>query len=474
MEFGLGLVTAPPDPECASGECDGFVVPHTIPSPQTATVNSMFPSVTTSSPATDVEPPEDADGLPNLSFPAYMQGIYTTWCLVLLLVGLAGNILVPVLVLRDRELRGASTSIFIVNLVAADLLVLVVCLPALLCELYAPPDVWVLPPSMCKVVPYVEFTVAHASMLTILAISVERYRAICHPLTAAATCSRARATAACLLVWVLATSITSPVIALTEYERTNYVDDSVVPVCYTRIDKLWAKVFVVSSMVVLFFLPLIILVLLYWRIARQLLLEDKQLCRDKPNPNLQARKQVVVMLGTVVVVFFVCLLPYRVFSLWIIFTSKETEQSLGQEVHFNLLYATRTLVYVNSAINPVLYNVTSSKFRGAFFRLLGLRGADGTTSSTHQTTTTTTASASLSSTLNKSRHPWKSQRLLVRCSYTCLSWEGETRPLVDRRPARAATWASTNAAIQQSPAASPFLARAPCTRAAVKEAESFV
>ncbi|XP_063595794.1 orexin receptor type 2-like [Penaeus indicus] len=424
MEFGLGLVTAPPDPECASGECDGFVVPHTIPSPQTAAVNSMFPSVTTSSPTADVEPPEDADGLPNLSFPAYMQGIYTTWCLVLLLVGLAGNILVPVLVLRDRELRGASTSIFIVNLVAADLLVLVVCLPALLCELYAPPDVWVLPPSMCKVVPYVEFTVAHASMLTILAISVERYRAICHPLTAAATCSRARATAACLLVWVLATSITSPVIALTEYERTNYVDDSVVPVCYTRIDKLWAKV--------------------------------------------------VVMLGTVVVVFFVCLLPYRVFSLWIIFTSKETEQSLGQEVHFNLLYATRTLVYVNSAINPVLYNITSSKFRGAFFRLLGLRGADGTTSSTHQTTTTTTASASLSSTLNKSRHPWKSQRLLVRCSYTCLSWEGETRPLVDRRPARAATWASTNAAIQQSPAASPFLARAPCTRAAVKEAESFV
>lgn len=470
MEFGLGLVT--PDPECASGECDGFVAPHAIPSAQTAAVNTMFPSVTASSPASN-EPPEDDGGLPNLSFPAYMQGIYTTWCLVLLLVGLAGNILVPVLVLRDRELRGASTSIFIVNLVAADLLVLVVCLPALLCELYAPPDVWVLPPSMCKVVPYVEFTVAHASMLTILAISVERYRAICHPLTAAATCSRARATAACLLVWVLATSITSPVIALTEYERTNYVDDSVVPVCYTRIDKLWAKVFVVSSMVVLFFLPLIILVLLYWRIARQLLLEDKQLCRDKPNPNLQARKQVVVMLGTVVVVFFVCLLPYRVFSLWIIFTSKETEQSLGQEVHFNLLYATRTLVYVNSAINPVLYNITSSKFRGAFFRLLGLRGADGTTSSTHQTTTTTTASASLSSTLNK-RHPWKSQRLLVRCSYTCLSWEGETRPLVDRRPARAATWASTNAAIQQSPAASPFLARAPCTRAAVKEAESFV
>lgn len=61
-----------------------------------------------------------------------------------------GNVVVPVLVVRDRELRAASTSIFIVNLVAADLLVLVVCLPTLLSELYAPPSVWVLPPSMCE------------------------------------------------------------------------------------------------------------------------------------------------------------------------------------------------------------------------------------------------------------------------------------------------------------------------------------
>lgn len=32
--------------------------------------------------------------------------------------------------------------------------------------------------------------------------------------------------------------------------------------------------------------------------------------------------QVVVMLGTVVVVFFVCLLPHRIFSLWFIFTTE--------------------------------------------------------------------------------------------------------------------------------------------------------
>ncbi|KAK7083877.1 hypothetical protein SK128_017166 [Halocaridina rubra] len=194
--------------------------------------------------------------LPDVSFPAYMKGVYTAWGLLLLLVGLVGNLMVPLVVAKDRELRVATTSVFIVNLVVADLLVLIICMPTLLSELFAPPSIWILPESMCKFVPYVEFTVAHASLLTIMAISIERYRVICHPLTAAANCSRARALCACILVWVIAT------------------------------------VFVVSATVLLFFLPLLVLIVLYWRICKQLLLEDKQLCNDKPNPNLQARKQV--------------------------------------------------------------------------------------------------------------------------------------------------------------------------------------
>ncbi|KAL4148967.1 hypothetical protein QTP88_003096 [Uroleucon formosanum] len=67
-------------------------------------------------------------------------------------------------------------------------------------------------PPLCascgKAVPFVELTVAHASVLTILAISFERYYAICEPLRAGYVCTKTRAMIICLLAWGLAALFT--------------------------------------------------------------------------------------------------------------------------------------------------------------------------------------------------------------------------------------------------------------------------
>lgn len=55
-----------------------------------------------------------------------------------------------------------------------------------------------------KLVPFVELTVAHASILTILAISFERYYAICEPLKAGYVCTKARAMVICVVCWCIA------------------------------------------------------------------------------------------------------------------------------------------------------------------------------------------------------------------------------------------------------------------------------
>lgn len=63
-------------------------------------------------------------------------------------------------------------------------------------------------PFVGKAVPFVELTVAHASVLTILAISFERYYAICEPLKAGYVCTKTRALMICLLAWAVAAIFT--------------------------------------------------------------------------------------------------------------------------------------------------------------------------------------------------------------------------------------------------------------------------
>lgn len=61
-----------------------------------------------------------------------------------------------------------------------------------------------LSPFAGKLVPFIELTVAHASILTILAISFERYYAICEPLKAGYVCTKTRAMVICVVCWFVA------------------------------------------------------------------------------------------------------------------------------------------------------------------------------------------------------------------------------------------------------------------------------
>ncbi|XP_075152673.1 thyrotropin-releasing hormone receptor-like [Haematobia irritans] len=204
-----------------------------------------------------------------------------------------------------------------------------------------------------------------------------------------------------------------PIVLIATYSLETYYDGSIVAVCYTSADTFWSAFYFIASITVFFLIPFAILVLLYTAIAYKLLRRHSEFQRPTspqtttmgpgttsaatttitPSPskaqlstrrgttanvnshpqnnNLRKhRQQVIFMLVAVVASFFVCLLPFRAFTLWVIASSNEDVVSLGLEGYYNILYFCRIMLYLNSALNPILYNLMSSKFRTGFWRLM--------------------------------------------------------------------------------------------------------
>lgn len=149
----------------------------------------------------------------------------------------------------------------------------------------------------------------------------------------------------------------------------EYVDGTMVPVCLTKADTFWPVFYflVINSM---FYLgPFVLLLFMYSVIARHLMADPGTNCSERAF-NVRARKQVVAMLVTVVVAFFVCLLPFRLFTLWIILAPSQILVDIKMDNYYRILYSCRIMLYLNSAVNPMLYNLMSSKFRQGFRSLL--------------------------------------------------------------------------------------------------------
>ena len=172
--------------------------------------------------------------------------------------------------------------------------------------------------------------------------------------------------------WTIAISSTLPMLSITEITTAEFIDGSLVPVCSNTLQIGWHPIYYFVIVITFFLFPFLILLAVYLLIARRLTSDSKALASSTNHFKRQAqvRRQVVLMLASVCITFFICLLPFRLMTLWIIFSTPEDILNLGMETYYSLLFACRILLYVNSSANPILYNLISSKFRTAFCRVL--------------------------------------------------------------------------------------------------------
>nr|6IQL_A Chain A, D(4) dopamine receptor,Soluble cytochrome b562,D(4) dopamine receptor [synthetic construct]6IQL_B Chain B, D(4) dopamine receptor,Soluble cytochrome b562,D(4) dopamine receptor [synthetic construct] len=175
-----------------------------------------------------------------------------------LLIGLvlAGNSLVCVSVASERTLQ-TPTNYFIVSLAAADLLLAVLVLPLFVYS-EVQGGVWLLSPRLCDTLMAMDVMLCTASIWNLCAISVDRFVAVTVPL-------RYNQQGQCQLLliaatWLLSAAVASPVVC-----GLNDVPGRDPAVC-----RLENRDYVVYSSVCSFFLPCILMLLLYWATFRGL------------------------------------------------------------------------------------------------------------------------------------------------------------------------------------------------------------
>ncbi|XP_066275381.1 QRFP-like peptide receptor [Branchiostoma lanceolatum] len=308
--------------------------------------------------------------------PSTSLWVVTVVYCVIFVVGVSGNMLVGIVVWKNVDMR-TPTNFFLVNLSIADLLLLVVSMPVALLETWIPAP-WMLGRFMCLISYYNEHLVFQASILTISAIGVERYYAICHPLKAKLNLTRRRIFCSIAAIWAFSLALSSPMFTITDLiehrlNETNGTD--VIVVCITDAGSTLGKTYMTVGSILFFVVPLLLLCGLYTAISWRLCdVPSTEQGRDvRKMAQMRSRRQVIHMLVAVVVTFFVCLTPHRVFQMWILFLPEDQYQSLDQVTTMNVLVFIRVMVYLNSTLNPILYTLISSNFQSGLLAALGCR-----------------------------------------------------------------------------------------------------
>ncbi|XP_042804557.1 neuromedin-U receptor 2 isoform X2 [Panthera onca] len=247
---------------------------------------------------------------------------------LIFVVGLVGNFLVCLVILRHQAMK-TPTNYYLFSLAVSDLLVLLLGMPL---EVY---EMWRNYPFLfglvgCYFKTALFETVCFASVLSVTTVSVERYVAVLYPFRAKLRSTRRRALRILGLVWGFSALSSLPNTSVHGIKLHYFPNGSLVPGSATCavIKPIWIYNFVIQVTSFLFYiLPMTVISVLYYLMGLKLK-KDQLLGADEMTANIQrpARKSVTKMLC----VFF----------------------------------------YLSSAVNPIIYNLLSRRFRAAFWNVI--------------------------------------------------------------------------------------------------------
>ncbi|XP_014435811.2 muscarinic acetylcholine receptor M1 isoform X1 [Pelodiscus sinensis] len=199
-----------------------------------------------------------------------LHGGYSLWQVVLIvlmtgilsLVTLVGNLLVMVSFKVNSELKTVN-NYFLLSLACADLIIGAVSMN--LYTTYIIMGHWALGNVACDLWLALDYVASNASVMNLLIISFDRYFSVTRPLTYRAKRTPKRAAIMIGLAWAISFILWAPAILFWQY----FVGERTVPsgACYLQF--LSQPIITSGTAIAAFYLPVTIMIILYWRIYRE-------------------------------------------------------------------------------------------------------------------------------------------------------------------------------------------------------------
>jgi hypothetical protein len=201
----------------------------------------------------------------DLDIPIYTILISILMYSLIFIIGFFGNALVIIIAILNRS--NSSTHKCLVNLSIADLLLIVVCMPSAIVDLFSK-EIWYFGYFLCKIIPWLEHTIAHASILTIVAISLERSLAVAHPLKAKLAFTSKRVWIIVIIIWILSSVSSIPIFLSTKYTQGYHRKlDKYVNICVTVTKENWQLAYLFSTLFLFYLIPCLLLLILYSKVV---------------------------------------------------------------------------------------------------------------------------------------------------------------------------------------------------------------
>ncbi|XP_042240707.1 RYamide receptor-like [Homarus americanus] len=240
---------------------------------------------------------------------------------------------------------------------------------------------WVFAPEFCRIVAFMQHMSVTCSVYTLVAIGVDRYKALIHPLNTRWTKSRARLVIGC--IWVFSVVISLVPLVVSDSERYDW-DGEWYYECKENWPKtkneLYEKTYTVVLFVLTFALPVVGLGYTYLSIVGMMcsyrIPGNAEPSRDQQH--LQAKVKVINMMIAVMVCFVLSWFPLQVLQ-FLIYFAPDITQCRGHEcfTYYMSFFTCHWIAMANSFMNPFIYCFMSNNFREdlcQFIRKCGRKG----------------------------------------------------------------------------------------------------